>query len=67
MSEKQQLQQKLKLDRTQWQKLLQLQQQQQEASTSQLHNLLAKHAADITAMNQDSKEQEAAFHGDYSK
>lgn len=67
MSEKQQLQQKLKLDRTQWQKLLQLQRQQQEASTTQLHNLLTNHAADVTAMNLDSQQQEDAFNAEYAK
>lgn len=67
MSEKQQLQQKLKLDRTQWQKLLQLQQQQQEASTAQLHNLLTSHAADITAMKLDSQQEEDLFNAEYTK
>lgn len=67
MSEKQQLQQKLKLDRTQWQRLLQLQQQQQEASTSQLYNLLTNHAADVTAMNLESQQQEDAFNAEYTK
>jgi hypothetical protein len=67
MSEKQQLQQKLKLDRTQWQKLLQLQQQQQEVSTAQLHNLLTTHAADITAMNTDAQQQQGSFDASYTK
>lgn len=67
MSEKQQLQQKLKLDRTQWQKLLQLQKQQQEASTSQLHNLLTNHASDVTAMNLDAQQQEISFNTEYTK
>jgi hypothetical protein len=67
MSEKQQLQQKLKLDRMQWQKVLQLQQQQQEASTSQLHNLLTCHAADVTTMNLEAHQQEDAFNSEYTK
>jgi hypothetical protein len=66
MSEKQQLQQKLKLDRTQWQKHLQLQQQQQEASTAQLHSLLANHAADVSAMRSQAKQQQDAFDVDYT-
>jgi hypothetical protein len=67
MSEKQQLQQKLKLDRMQWQKLLQLQQQQQDASTLQLHNLLKSHAADVTAMNIEARQKEDSFNAEYIK
>lgn len=67
MSEQQQLQQKLKLDRIQWQKQAHLARAQEDALVTNLSAMRTSHAATLHQLRSDSQSLQKAFNDDYEQ
>lgn len=67
MSEQQQLQQKLKLDRIQWQKQTHLARSQEDALVANLSSMRMSHAATLHELRSDNQSLEQAFDSDYEQ
>ena len=67
MSEQQQLQQKLKLDRIQWQKQAHLARAQEDALVISLSAMRTSHAATLHQLRSDSQSLQQAFNDDYEQ
>lgn len=67
VSEQQQLQQKLKLDRIQWQKQAHLARSQEDALVANLGAMRTSHAATLHELRSDNQNLQQAFDNDYEQ
>ena len=67
MSEQQQLQQKLKLDRIQWQKQAHLARAQEDNLVANLNAMRTSHAATLHQLRSDNESLQQAFDADYEE